>query len=212
VFSQLFTPDIFLWVPALIIAFSFHEYAHAWASDRLGDPTPRMRGRLSLNPLVHIDPIGFFMLILFRFGWAKPVEVNPFNYRNREKGYAYVSLAGPGMNLILAFVSTFLLFASARFWPMQALLRFLQYLVMYNIYLAVFNLIPIPPLDGSKLLFFFLPRRVVYRYLDTIQQYGFLILILLISSGVVASVIDPVYTLFRDVFFRVIGALFGVRW
>ncbi len=211
-FSQLLTPDIFLWVPALIIAFAFHEYAHAYASTRLGDPTPRLQGRLTLNPLAHIDPIGFLMLILFRFGWAKPVQVNPFNYRNREKGYALVSLAGPAMNLILAFVATFLLFAVARWWPMEGLIYFLQYLVMYNIYLAVFNLIPIPPLDGSKLLFFFLPRRVVYNYLDTVSQYGFFILILLISSGMVGRLVGPVYDLFRSIFFRVIGLLFGVAW
>ncbi|MGI6357292.1 MAG: site-2 protease family protein [Bacillota bacterium] len=211
-FSQLLTPDVFLWVPALIIAFSFHEFAHAYVSNHLGDPTPRLRGRLTLNPMAHIDPIGFLMLLLFRFGWAKPVVVNPYNYRHRERGYAYVALAGPVMNLLLAFVSTFLLFASARFWPLEALLRFLQYLVMYNIYLAVFNLIPIPPLDGSKLLFLFLPRSVVYRYLDAVQQYGFLILILLISSGAIGRLIGPFYDLFRRIFFRVVGILFGVSW
>lgn len=210
--SQLFSPDVFLWLPALIIAFAFHEFAHAYASDRLGDPTPRMRGRLSLNPLVHIDPIGFLMLIVFHFGWAKPVEVNPFNYRNREKGYALVALAGPAMNLLLGFVSTVLLYAAYKFVPSQAVLGLLSYLMSYNIYLAVFNLIPIPPLDGSKLLFFFLPRSMVYRYLDTVQQYGTLILILLISTRAVGTVLQPVYFLIANAFSRVVGLFFGVGW
>lgn len=183
------TPEIFLMLPALLIALTFHEFAHAWAANRLGDPTPRLQGRLTLNPIAHIDPIGFLMLLFFRFGWAKPVQVNPFNFDNREKGYALVSLAGPVMNLLLGFVATLLYVFLILRGGITPLTSLMEYLFIYNVYFALFNLIPIPPLDGSKLLFFFLPRGTVYRYLDTIGQYGFIILILLVSTGITRNTI-----------------------
>ncbi|HHW99337.1 MAG TPA: site-2 protease family protein [Firmicutes bacterium] len=204
-----FTPDIFLALPALLIALTFHEYAHAWAADRLGDPTPRMRGRLTLNPIAHIDPIGLLMLLLFRFGWAKPVEVNPYNFDNREQGMAWVSLAGPGINLLLGFVATLLRLLLLYNTGYTPLVKLLEWLIIYNVYLAVFNLIPIPPLDGSKLLFFFLPRGTVYRYLDTISQYGFIILVLAVSSGLVGKTIgriaDGILFLYDRVIFTLLG-------
>lgn len=210
--SDLFSPEIFLWLPALIIALTFHEFAHAYVSDRLGDPTPRMRGRLTLNPLAHLDPIGFLMLIVFHFGWAKPVNVNPFNYRNREKGYALTALAGPAMNLILGLVAVLLQFASLRIIPNAAVFKFLAYLALYNVYLAIFNLIPIPPLDGSKLLFLFLPRNVVYRYLDSVQQYGTIILILLVSAGAVSAVIGPIADVVITAYSRLATLIFPLPW
>lgn len=203
-----FSAEMFLAIPALIIALSFHEFAHAYVSNRLGDPTPRMQGRLTLNPLAHLDPIGFLMLLVFKFGWAKPVLVNPINYKNREKGYALVSLAGPVMNLILGAVSVLLYFIVARFSTFEPLLRLLGWLITYNVYLAVFNLVPIPPLDGSKLLFFFLPRGVVYRYLDTVGQYGTIVLILLVSTGVVSNVVGPIADMIIRLFSNVFGVLF----
>lgn len=186
------TPEIFLMLPALLIALTFHEFAHAWAANRLGDPTPRLQGRLTLNPIAHIDPIGFLMLLLFRFGWAKPVQVNPFNFDNRERGMAWVSLAGPAMNLALGFVATLLYWFTALRMGNTPLVTMIMWLALYNVYFAAFNLIPIPPLDGSKLLFFFLPRGTVYRYLDVIGQYGFLILILAVSTGVVGRTVGSV--------------------
>ncbi|NLY54660.1 MAG: site-2 protease family protein [Firmicutes bacterium] len=185
-------PEIFLMLPALLIALTFHEFAHALASDRLGDTTPRLRGRLTLNPLAHIDPIGLVMLFLFRFGWAKPVEVNPYNYDNRERGMALVALAGPAMNLFLGLVAVFLFYVVQMVQGYSALARLCRWLVIYNVYFAVFNLLPIPPLDGSKLLFFILPRRTVYRYLDAIAPYGFLILILAVSTGLVSNILRPI--------------------
>lgn len=204
-------PEIFLALPALIIALTFHEYAHAYVSNWLGDPTPRMRGRLSLNPLVHIDPIGFLMLLIFQFGWAKPVEVSPQNYRNREKGYALVALAGPVMNLLLGLVSMLLYFASRNL-NSQAISGLLEWLVRYNVILAVFNLLPIPPLDGSKLLFFFLPRNIVYRYLDTVQQYGTIVLILLVATGFVGTLISPLANGVIMFYQRIAGLLFTGTW
>jgi len=203
-----FSAEMFLAIPALIIALSFHEFAHAYVSNRLGDPTPRMQGRLTLNPLAHLDPIGFLMLLVFKFGWAKPVLVNPINYKNRERGYALVSLAGPVMNLILGAISVLLYFIVARFFTFEPLLRLLGWLITYNVYLAVFNLVPIPPLDGSKLLFFFLPRGVVYRYLDTVGQYGTIVLILLVSTGVVSNVVGPIADMIIRLFSNVFGVLF----
>lgn len=205
-----FGADIFLALPALIIALSFHEFAHAYVSNRLGDPTPRLQGRLTLNPLAHLDPIGFLMLLVFKFGWAKPVLVNPINYKNREKGYALVSLAGPVMNLLLGLVSVLLYYVVYLFFYFEPLLSLLNWLITYNVYLAIFNLLPIPPLDGSKLLFFFLPRSVVYRYLDTVSQYGTIILVFLLISGVVSSVVGPLADVIMQFFFRIAGILFSV--
>ncbi len=206
-----FTPEIFLALPALLIAMTFHEYAHAWAADRLGDPSPRMRGRLTLNPIAHIDPIGFIMLVLFKFGWAKPVEVNPFNFDNREKGMAWVSLAGPAMNLLLGFVATVFYIPLLMKTGRTALTSLLEWILLYNVYFAVFNLIPIPPLDGSKLLFFILPRGTVYRYLDTVGQYGFLILILAVSTGLVSNTIGSIADSILYLYQRFVFILLGFR-
>ena len=206
---QNLTADVFLMRPALLIALTFHEYAHAWAADRLGDPTPRMRGRLTLSPLAHIDPIGFVMLVLFRFGWAKPVEVNPYNFDNRERGLAWVSLAGPAMNLSLGFIAMVLLHVVSFNPKLTAMARLLDWLALYNVYFAVFNLIPIPPLDGSKLLFFFLPRATVYRYLDTVAQYGLLILILVVSTGMISRTLGRVAGLILYFYDRIALMLLG---
>lgn len=201
-------PEIFLAIPALLIALTFHEAAHAWVSDRLGDPTPRMRGRLTLNPLAHIDPIGLIMLALFKFGWAKPVEVNPYNYEDRERGMALVALAGPAVNLLLGFVSMLFWYLVVQYTHLAPLARLLEWLYIYNVYFAVFNLLPIPPLDGSKLLFFVLPRRVVYQYLDTLQPYSFFILILLVSTGLIGRVLGPLAVHIINAYHILISGIF----
>jgi|LSQX01.3.fsa_nt_gb Zn-dependent protease len=204
------TPEIFLMLPALLIALTFHEFAHGWAANRLGDPTPRLQGRLTLNPIAHIDPIGFLMLLLFRFGWAKPVQVNPYNFKNREKGYAWVSLAGPAMNLLLGFVATFIYIFLLVRGGKTPLARLMEWLVIYNVYFAVFNLIPIPPLDGSKLLFFILPRGTVYRYLETVSQYGFIILILLVSTGIISGTIGSAANVILGIYQRIALLFMGL--
>ena len=195
--------DALYMLPALIIALSFHEYAHGKVADMLGDPTPRYAGRLTLNPLRHIDPIGFLMLVIVKFGWAKPVPVNPLYFRgNRQRGMLLVALAGPAMNFLLAVVGTVLFALSyavlARgFNAAEYFVNFLWYLVLYNVFLGVFNLMPIPPLDGSKVLFSLLPSRY-YMYISQYEQYGILILVVLLATGLHNYFLTPIATLLLD--------------
>lgn len=175
-------------VPAILVAITFHEYAHGKVADLLGDPTPAAQGRLSLNPLKHLDPMGTLMLILVRFGWAKPVQVNPLYFKgDRIKGMMYVGLAGPAMNLALAYLSAIAL----RLVPYGGwAAMFFTLLLWYNAMLAVFNLIPLPPLDGSKILAGILPpagARLIY----SLEQYGPMILLLLLFTGLVGRILSP---------------------
>jgi len=181
-------PEMLLRIPALLIAITFHEYAHARVSYSLGDPTPKWRGRLSLNPLVHLDPIGLLMLWLFRFGWAKPVEVNPSYYREPKKGTILVSLAGPMANLILAFFAMIIL--KLDILHIGILDSFIYILFLYNLTLAVFNLIPIPPLDGSKILAGLLPTPQAYEF-SKFESYGPFVLILLVYFGLLGNILNP---------------------
>ena len=181
-------PEMLLRIPALLIAISFHEYAHAKVSYSLGDPTPKWRGRLSLNPLVHLDPIGLIMLWLFRFGWAKPVEINPSYYKEPKKGTILVSLAGPMANLILAFIAMIIL--KLNILRIGVLDSFIYILFLYNLTLAVFNLIPIPPLDGSKILAGLMPARQAYEF-SKFESYGPFILILLVYFGLLGKILNP---------------------
>jgi len=185
------------WIPALIIAMSFHEYAHGKVASMLGDPTPKNHGRLTLNPIKHVDPIGLLMLIFVRFGWAKPVPVNPLYFRgDRRRGMLLVALAGPGTNFVLA-----LLAGMGSLISLSLLLRgngfafhiflFFEYLLMYNVFLGVFNLLPVPPLDGSKILFNILPSRYS-RIMYQIEQYGFFILMILLFTGVHRFFLIPI--------------------
>lgn len=200
-----FLNQIHIILPALLLALTFHEYAHAKVADLLGDPTPRREGRLTLNPIDHIDPLGLLMMIFVRFGWARPVPVNPFNFKgDRNRGILLVSIAGPLANLTFAFVSTVLFFAYVSFNPPvnSVTLYFLEvfrYLIIYNVYLMLFNLIPIPPLDGSKVLTSILPSRQRYQY-QQVEQYAPFILILLLITGVIPRILGPVAN-------RVIGIL-----
>ncbi len=145
---------------SIVYALTIHEYAHAWAASAMGDQTAKNSGRLSLNPLVHMELFGTLMLLVAGFGWGKPVPVNPYNLKYRRWGEALVSLAGPISNFlsVIAFVLIFRL-VSPHFEPTNMLNIFLLYLIMVNVILGVFNLIPIPPLDGSKVLFAILPDK-----------------------------------------------------
>ena len=172
-----YLPSVFV----VLICLPIHEFAHAFTADRLGDPTPRRAGRLTLNPLAHLDPFGTIALLLVRFGWAKPVPVNPFNLRDKKGGMAIVAIAGPTANLILcllfAGITRLVMFIPAGT-ESAAHALYITVNVLYgisyiNLALAVFNLLPIPPLDGSKILYFFLPNRISYK----IQQYEFYITI-----------------------------------
>lgn len=185
--------DAILRFPALIIALVFHEYAHALVADALGDRTPRYTGRLTLNPLAHLDPVGLISLWLFRFGWAKPVRVNPYNFRDSRKGMLLVGIAGPAMNFLLALVAL-AAFKVLRvpLWGLRsgAAVTLARMLVMYNVWLLVFNIIPIPPLDGSRVLSGLLPWRFA-RYLEELEGKGWIILLVLVWTGFIGRIMFP---------------------
>ena len=188
----MFDADMIFRIPALLIALTVHEYAHARVAVALGDPTPRFEGRLTLNPIAHLDPFGLIMLWLVQFGWAKPVSVNPRNFKNGRQGMMFVSLAGPGANLITAFVAMLIwgildAIGIREYW----IITTLSLICRYNIIFAVFNMLPIPPLDGSKVLMNYLPGRLAYQY-ESYSQYGSLILMGLIISGLVGIIINPI--------------------
>ncbi len=188
--------DMMIFLPGILIAITFHEFAHGWVANALGDDTPRLQGRLTLNPLPHIDWIGFAMLFIFHFGWAKPVQVNPYRFKQTsiKQGMMLVSLAGPGMNLLLALAGMIALRLLIPFhqseWGLIAL-QLLQPLVTINIILAAFNLIPLPPLDGSKILAGILPDSGT-RLMYSLEQYGMFILLLLIVTGVASKIFLPI--------------------
>ncbi|WP_366922393.1 site-2 protease family protein [Metallumcola ferriviriculae] len=177
-------------IPAILIAIVFHEYAHGKVAYMLGDPTPKYQKRLTLNPLNHLDPLGALMFIVVGFGWAKPVQVNPFHFRgDRRKGMMMVSLAGPVMNLVLAYLGAvgLQLFGTSN-WYVGS---FFQSVVLYNIVLAVFNLIPVPPLDGSKILAGLLPAGQAH-IMQNLERYGTMILLLLLFTGIIGRILWPV--------------------
>lgn len=169
--------NIILMLPWILLALVFHEFCHAWVSFRLGDPTPKYEGRLSLNPLAHIDPFGLIALIIFRFGWAKPVQINPLYYKNPMKGTFWVSLAGPGGNFLLAVIFSIIIRMLLIIGISGQIVGYLVVGLGYNLALGFFNLIPIPPLDGSKILRYFL-KGSAGRFFDQLEPYGFFILII----------------------------------
>ena len=201
-------------IPAVLIAITLHEYSHGRMAYQLGDPTAAEAGRLTLNPLAHLDPMGTLMLLLFRFGWAKPVPVN-FNRLNHPKrDMIYVSLAGPIANMTIAVIFALILrlsyyfigqitmtqnssFFNLSITMLRGWLLFLQTGVIINLALALFNLIPVPPLDGSKILLGFLPDPQAYKFAK-LEPYGPIFLLILILSGIIGKVLFPiVFFLFR---------------
>lgn len=170
---------------ALVPAFTVHEWAHAFVAHRLGDPTPRWQGRLTLNPLRHVDWIGLILLFAFGFGWARPVPVNPGYFANPRRGLLFVALAGPLANLLMAYLAIAALPWAAQLpSPAAGLAQVFAWMfVSLNVGLAVFNLIPIPPLDGSKILAGLLPERQAWN-LQRMEPYGWLLLMLLLGSGI----------------------------
>ena len=174
------------WVVAIVLAISFHEFAHAYAAYRLGDNTARDLGRLTINPLKHLDIAGTILLLIAGFGWGKPVPFNPYNLKNQKWGPAIVSVAGPLANIILAaiFLVVLKIIVVYTLIPFEnGLVQLLNSLIIVNIILAVFNLLPIPPLDGSKILYAFLPEKAMGSVV-AIERYGpFILIFLVIFAG-----------------------------
>ena len=166
------------WALALLVSVTIHEFSHAFVADRLGDPTPRTEGRLTLNPLAHLDPIGTIALLLFRIGWGKPVPIDQFNFRNPRRDAAIVSLAGPLSNIIVAIILSLLI--RLPFFQIPLLITFFYTLIIISIGLAIFNLLPIPPLDGSHIFLGLLSPRVAAEWEQALSQYGLLILIFIL--------------------------------
>jgi len=197
-----FITQLIILAPPLLLALTVHEFAHGYVAYRLGDPTAKSLGRLTLNPLKHLDPIGTIAFFFIKFGWAKPVPVNPAYFKNPKKDMLWVALAGPATNLCLAIVSaivTKFIWALASTIPYSSLAEaFLVPLngmliasVWINLVLCIFNFLPIPPLDGSRILTGLLPDNLARSYLK-VERYGFIIVLLLAFSGVLSKVIMPV--------------------
>lgn len=180
--------DLLFLLPAVLVAVTVHEFAHALVADRLGDPTPRQLGRLTLNPLAHLDVLGTIFFVLFFFGWARPVPVNPRNFANPRQGMLQVALAGPLANVTVAFVVGLFLKTQAPLGPLWG--GFTSMVVWINVVLAIFNLIPIPPLDGSRILEGLLPPEQALAY-SRIQPYGTIILLALLYLGIIGHLVMP---------------------
>ena len=197
---------ILIWILAFVVAITIHEASHAYVADKLGDPTARLMGRLSLNPLVHYDPIGTTLLLLLSvmralgapvipFGWAKPVAFDPYNLKNPRKDSALISLAGPASNLVIALIASII----ARVFPFFTLIA--VPFVILNVSLAIFNLVPVHPLDGGKILVGILPKKQAYQAEAFLNRFGTIMLFLLIlpsfgGSSLISQFISPVINLF----------------
>lgn len=192
-------------LPGLLIALVVHEYAHARVAYAMGDITPKLAGRLTLNPMAHIDPIGTLMMLVAHFGWAKPVMINPYNFRDMRKGELLVALAGPASNLVVAFISLVAMVILSRIGLYSEGTRLvLLLMVIYNINFAIFNMIPLPPLDGSKVLAMLLPGRYAYRLLS-LERYSFIILIVLLMTPFLSMILIPMQRLILGIFQAIIG-------
>jgi len=186
-------------LPGVIIGFSLHEFAHARTAVWLGDDTPKLQGRLSISPFVHIDIIGFIMILIAGFGWAKPVEINPNNFKNKRRDDVIVSLAGPLMNLLIAFFFLILM-VIVYYIPenilsdyyYEIIMNIFDYTVWINIVLFVFNLIPIPPLDGSHILFSLTGLKESSLYYTLYDKSKYLLLILIITDLIGKLIYPPI--------------------
>ena len=196
-------------LPGLIIAMVIHEYAHARMAVALGDFTPRLMGRLTLDPRAHIDPIGLVMLFLVRFGWAKPVIINPNNFRQPRRDDILVSVAGPAANLIVAFVALLFLVAYTQYVgrPSHGAFLVLRLIIIYNINFAIFNMLPVPPLDGSHILRELLPGSLAYQF-DRLERYSFLILIVFLMTPILDWVFVPLQRVVWDLFTALLSIFF----
>lgn len=221
--------SLVLTLPAVLIAITFHEFAHAYAADKLGDDTPRRQGRLNLNPLSHLDPIGSVMLVFAGFGWGKPVQINPRNFnrdRSMSASEAIVSFAGPLMNFVLAIVFAIILgitlVATNSYIQMSSytmsiatssqviaiIIQILMLCISINLGLGIFNLIPLPPLDGSKILRNFLPYKAK-EWMDRNYQILYIIFIIIWITPVASMIISPIISGAYNGILKLVLNLFG---
>ncbi len=198
--------DYLYLLPGILLAVSLHEFAHGWVSWKLGDPTPKREGRLSINPLRHLDPAGAVCMLLFRMGWAKPVMINPWYYKNKKAGIVMVSLAGPLMNVLTGAISIFILAwmdvaaytgALEVTAVVETIYIMLYYFSQLSINLAVFNLIPLPPLDGSKILGTFLPDSLM-DWFERNSNYCMILLMVALYLGFLDQPISAAYNVIHD--------------
>jgi Zn-dependent protease len=207
-----FIQRLILQIPALLIAVTLHELAHALVADRLGDPTARLQGRITLNPLPHIDPLGALAFVVAGFGWAKPVPVNAHNLRNPRRDMAMVAVAGPLTNFAVALVGliAFQIVARSTETPSflaEPLLGVLRWVYLFNLGLGIFNLIPLPPLDGGHFLPYIFPRAS-WTFVHQLEQYGPFILILLVMTGATRYIMGPALAIMNGFYFWLVRLLF----
>lgn len=204
-----FILQIIILAPPLLLALTIHEFAHGYVAYRLGDPTAKAMGRLTLNPLKHLDPLGTLAFFFIKIGWAKPVPVNPSYFQNPRKDMLWVALAGPAVNLALAIISalaTKIVWFIAANIPYSALAeailvplnQILMASVWINLVLCIFNFLPIPPLDGSRILAGLLPPDMARSY-ESVERYGFIIILVLAFSGLLSKMIMPVISFARNI-------------
>ena len=195
--ASLFTPqgllNLLYSLPALLIALSFHEFAHAWAANKMGDPTAKNMGRLTLDPVKHLDLVGTICLVLFRFGWAKPVPINPRNFKKPVRDEILVSLAGVTMNFLVSFIAAALLFIfyGSVLVTVDIPSIIIFYVMILNIYFGIFNLIPIPPLDGFHIISALFIRKAG-KVINALYRYGFIILLILLLTNAIGMLLGAV--------------------
>lgn len=197
-------------IPAVMIAFSVHEFAHAFMSYKLGDRSQKERGRLTLNPLKHLDPMGTIALVFFGFGWAKPVQVDPYFYKNKKEGMIWTAIAGPLSNFVVAFIATIVYGLLVKFnIPQQNqitwyIFMLLGYIISLNIGLGILNMIPIPPLDGSKVLMGILPEESYFKLMKYEMYFSFIIVLVFIS-GILTGPLVHARSLIIDAFLNIVN-------
>ena len=207
-----FMRDISIKILPLLWAITIHEVSHGWVANRLGDPTARLAGRLTLNPLKHLDPFGMLAFFLTRMiGWAKPVPVDPRHFRDPRRGMIWVALAGPGSNFAMAFISAGIYYAllpvfqsmgpAAERSMLFPVFLMVGWSVKINAILGIFNLVPIPPLDGGRILVGVLPESAAEEY-SKIEPYGFFIILFLLFTGILSMFISPIYRDFMSLLIR----------
>lgn len=194
--------DKLISLPGLFIAIIFHEVAHGYTAYKLGDPTAKEAGRLTLNPLKHIDIVGFICMLVFRFGWAKPVPINPNYFKNRKRDTILVSLAGPLTNFLISIISALII--SMGFIKNDIVMESVVITLWYNIMLGVFNLLPFPPLDGSKIVASLLPVKYEYMFYKY-EKYLYLVLVVLIITNTIDKILGPLINMSLKLLLKIVS-------